>query len=109
MMPIVAALAKTAAEAICIRCNETCRSIRSSHCDMVFREGVHEINKRAKKPELEKAILPWHLIFGDTKKAVRTSHLGLIGYDIDSKLGILFFGCRALFRLSLPLLLACGG
>ena len=53
--------------------------------------SVHEINKSAKKPELEKAILPWHFDFwGSTKKAVRTSHLGLIGYDIDSKLGILF-------------------
>ena len=43
MMPIVATLAKTAAEAICIRCNETCRSIRSSHCDMVSSKDVHEI------------------------------------------------------------------
>jgi hypothetical protein len=55
MMPIVATLAKTAAEAICIRCNETCRSIRSNHCDMVFHKDVHEINSVQKKVELEKA------------------------------------------------------
>src|SRR5271156_4112534 len=55
MMPFVARLAKPAAEPICIRCNETCRSIRSSHCDMVFRKDVHEINSVQKKVELEKA------------------------------------------------------
>jgi hypothetical protein len=78
MMPIVATLAKTAAEAICIRCNETCRSIRSSHCDMVFRKGVHEINKHAKKARVGESYLALAFDFwGSTQKAVRTNHLGL--------------------------------
>jgi hypothetical protein len=43
MKPTVTALAKTAVEAICIRCNETCRSTRSSHCDIVVRKDVYEM------------------------------------------------------------------
>jgi len=57
MTPVVATLAKTATETICIRCNETCRSIRSSHCDMVSGKDVHEIKGVQKKLELEKAAL----------------------------------------------------